>query len=91
MAEHTNEGEHYGPPPTDVIISLLGAIVIGGIVWAGGYGTVAAVNYAGQTFQIYPPANPLINTLIQIGFVAGPVLAALLATWLAYRFLIKLD
>ncbi len=91
MAEHTNEGEHYGPPPIDVFISLLGAIVIGGVVWAGGYGAVAAINYAGQIFQIYPPANSLINAAIQIGFIAGPILAGLLAAWLAYRFLLKLD
>lgn len=91
MAEHTNEREHYGPPPMDIFISLLGALVIGGVVWAGGYGTVAAINYAGPMFQIYPPANSLIATAIQIGFIAGPILAGLAAAWLAYRFLLKLD
>lgn len=91
MAEHLNENEHYGPPPMDVFISILGATVIGGVVWAGGYGTMAAINYAGQMFQIYPPANPLIATGIQIGFVAGPILVGLLAAWLAYRFLLKLE
>jgi Na+/glutamate symporter len=75
----------------DVFISMLGALVIGGVVWAGGFGTVAALNYAGEMFQIYPPANQLINTAIQIGYVAGPILAGLLAAWLAYRFLLKLD
>ncbi|HLD93935.1 MAG TPA: hypothetical protein VI703_07015 [Anaerolineales bacterium] len=91
MAEHTNEGQQYGPPFTDVLISLLGAVVVGGVVWAGGFGTVAAIHYAGQVFQIYPPANQLINTVIQSGFVAGPILAGLLAAWLTYRFLLKLD
>jgi hypothetical protein len=89
MAEH--ESEHYGPPAMDVFISMLGALVIGGVVWAGGFGTVAALNYAGEIFQIYPPANQLINTTIQTGYVAGPILAGLLAAWLAYRFLLKLD
>jgi hypothetical protein len=91
MAESTNEGGQYGPPFIDVFISLLGALVVGGIVWAGGFGTVAAINYAGQAFQIYPPANELINTVIQIGFVAGPILVGLLAAWLTYRLLLKLD
>lgn len=91
MAEHANEGQQYGPPFIDVFISLMGALVIGGVVWAGGFGTVAAINYAGQMLQIYPPVNPLINTAIQVGFIAGPILAGLLAAWLAYRFLLKLD
>lgn len=91
MAENAHEGEHYGPPPIDIFISLLGALVIGGVVWAGGFGTVEALNYAGQVVQVYPPANELMNTAIQIGFVAGPILAGLLAAWLAYRFLLKLD
>ena len=91
MAEHVSEQEHYGPPLIDVLISALGALVIGGVVWAGGFGTVAALNYAGQMFQIYPPANQLIATAIQIGYIAGPILAGLLAAWLSYRFLLKLD
>ena len=91
MAEHVNENKHYGPPLMDVFISLLGALVLGGVVWAGGYGTVAAINFAGQMFQIYPPANPFIATGVQIGFVAGPILAGLLAAWLAYRFLLNLE
>lgn len=91
MAEHTHEGKQYSPPFIDVLISLLGALALGGIVWAGGYGTVAALNFAGQTFEIYPPANPLIATAIQVGYVAVPILAGLTAAWLAYRFLLKLD
>lgn len=91
MAEHANESEHYGPPPMDVFISTLGALVIGGVVWAGGFGSVAAINYAGELLQMYPPANPLIATAIQIGYVAGPILAGLVAAWLSYRFLLKLD
>ena len=91
MSENTHEGHQYSPPFTDVLISLLGALVIGGVVWAGGFGTVAAINYAGEALQIYPPANELVKTGIQIGFVAGPILAGLIAAWLAYRFLLKLD
>jgi hypothetical protein len=91
MSENAHESHQYSPPFTDVLISLLGALVIGGVVWAGGFGTVAAINYAGEVFQIYPPANDLINTGIQIGFVAVPILAGLTAAWLAYRFLLKLD
>ena len=91
MAEKAHEGEHYGPPPIDIFISVLGALVVGGVIWAGGFGTVVAINYAGQMFQIYPPGNELISTGIQFGFVAGPILAGLLAAWLTYRFLLKLD
>lgn len=87
----TNEHEHYGPPPMDVLISVLGAVIIGGVVWAGGFGTVAGINYAAQQFGIYPPANQLINTAIQTGYVVGPILAGLLAAWLSYRFLLNLD
>jgi hypothetical protein len=88
---HTNEHELSGPPFTDVLISGLGALVIGGVVWAGGFGTVAAINYAGETFGIYPPANDLINGAIQTGYIAGPILAGLVAAWFAYRFLLNLD
>jgi hypothetical protein len=88
---HANEHELSGPPFTDVLISGLGALVIGGVVWAGGFGTVAAINYAGETFGIYPPANDLINGAIQTGYIAGPILAGLVAAWLAYRFLLNLD
>ncbi len=75
----------------DILISMLEALMIGSTVWAGGYGAVALINYAGQVFQIYPPANSLIATAIQTGYIAGPILAGLLAAWLAYRFLLKLD
>jgi len=91
MMEDTHDPEHYGPPPLDVLISALGALVIGGVVWAGGYGTVLAINYAGETFGIYPPDNALINGAITTGYVVGPILAGLLASWLSYRFLLKLD
>jgi hypothetical protein len=91
MTEKMHEDEQYAPPPMDVFISMLGALVVGGVVWAGGFGTVAALNYAGEMLQIYPPANELINSGIQIGFTAGPILAGLLAAWLTYRFLLKLD
>jgi hypothetical protein len=89
--EHTNENEHYGPPPMDIFISALGALVVGAVIWAGGFATVLAVNYAGELLGIYPPANPLINSAIQIGYTAVPILAGLAAFWLSYRFLLKLD
>ncbi|MEX2161339.1 MAG: hypothetical protein WD751_05425 [Anaerolineales bacterium] len=92
MTHTTNEGhEQYGPPPMDVFISLLGALVVGGVVWAGGVGAVAGLNYLGTMFAITPPDNALINGAIQTGFVAGPILIGLLAAWLTYRFLLKLD
>ncbi|MEX1247035.1 MAG: hypothetical protein WEA61_01015 [Anaerolineales bacterium] len=92
MTHLTNENhEHYGPPPMDVFISLLGALVIGGVVWAGGAASVVGLNYAGEMLGISPPANPLINGAIQTGFVVGPVLVGLLAAWLSYRFLLRLD
>jgi hypothetical protein len=87
----TNEHEHYGPPPADVVISALGALVIGGVIWAGGFGTVAAINFAAATFGIYPPANPLINGAITTGYLVVPILAGLGAAWFSYRFLLNLD
>ncbi|MEX2144175.1 MAG: hypothetical protein WD740_06230 [Anaerolineales bacterium] len=89
--ENTNEPQHYGPPPMDVFISVLGALVIGAVIWAGGYGTVLTLNFAGEAFGIYPPANSLIANAIQIGYVAVPILAGLMAFWISYRFLLKLD
>jgi hypothetical protein len=89
--EDMHEPEHYEPPAQDVFISALGALVIGALVWAGGYGTVLAIDFAGQTFGFYPPANPLINGAITTGYLVGPILAGLVAFWLSYRFLLKLD
>lgn len=91
MAEHTNESEHYGPPAIDVFISAMGALVIGSVIWAGGYLTVLGINYGLETFGLALPANPLINGAIQTSFVAVPILAGLVAAWLSYRFLLKLD
>jgi hypothetical protein len=91
MTTETHDNGHYGPPPMDVFISLLGAIVIGAVIWAGGFGTVLAINYGGEMLGIYPPANPLINTAIQIGYMAVPILAGVAAAWFSYRFLLNLD
>ena len=92
MAEHNmEEAPQYAPPLQDVLVSVLGALVIGGVVWGSGVGVVAGINYGAALLEIYPPANEMINTAIQAGYVAGPILAGLLAAWLSYRFLLKLD
>lgn len=88
---HSNEQENYGPPLIDVFVCALGALVIGGVVWAGGYGIVVGIDYAAQQFGVYPPANALINTAIRSAYVVGPILAGLLAAWRSYRFLLNLD
>lgn len=91
MSEGEMQSENIaGPSASDAIISMLAAAVIGITVWAGGVGTVAALNYAGEYFEIYPPANELINTIIQTGYVAVPILAGLGAAWFTYRFVIRL-
>ncbi len=92
MVEHNMENnEQYGPPPMDIFISALEALVLGGTVWALGVAAVAGINYAGQTFGIYPPTNSLLNSAIQAGYVAGPILVGFLVAVFSYRFLVNLD
>lgn len=76
---------------SDVLISMLTAITAGGVVWAAGVGVVAGINYAGEYFQIGPPAAVWLADVIQIAYVAGPILAGILAAWRAYIFTIQLD
>lgn len=90
MSETTNTHE-YGPPAMDVFISALGALVIGAVIWAGGFITFWGVDYLTAMFGIYPPDNALLNGAIRAAFVGIPILAGFGATWAAYRFLLKLD
>lgn len=90
MSETTNTHE-YGPPPIDMLISALGALVIGAAIWFGGFATFWGVDYLTNMFGIYPPANELLNSAIRTGFVVIPILAGLGATLASFRFLLKLD
>ncbi|MBX3047801.1 MAG: hypothetical protein KIT46_07775 [Anaerolineales bacterium] len=90
MSETTNVPE-YGPPPMDVLISALGALVIGAVIWAGGFATFWGVDYLTSMFGIYPPADQLLNSAIRGAFVGIPILAGLGAAWASFRFLLKLD
>jgi len=89
-AELHDEPEQIGPPTMDVIISVLGALVAGVVVWSICVGVIAGINYAGEYFQIGPPTNALLAGAIQTAYLVFPILAALGAAGLAYRFLIRL-
>ena len=84
------EQESHGPAAADIFISLLAALAVAGIVWGTGAGVVAGLNYAGQYFQIGPPAQPLLASAIQAVYTFIPILAAIGAGWFAYRFVIRL-
>ncbi|MCW5876787.1 MAG: hypothetical protein KIS85_07885 [Anaerolineales bacterium] len=91
MSETANSTEQHGPPLMDVVISVLGALVVGGVIWAGGFGTFWGVDYLTEMFGIYPPDNLLLNGAIRAAFTGIPILAGLGAAWFSYRFLLKLD
>lgn len=76
---------------TDFLISALTALVFGGVTWGAGYGLVAALNFAGAYFQIGPPPNELLASAIQIGYVAGPILAGLIVAIVTYRWVSRLQ
>lgn len=90
QAELHEHDEYAGPSATDVIIALLTAMTVAGVVWSVWVGVVAGINYAGQYFEIYPPANELIANAIQTAYTLGPILAAIPAAWFTYRFVIRL-
>lgn len=92
MVEHNiHETPQYGPPVADVVISALGALVIGFIIWGGGWITFYGWNYLAGVLQLNPPNDPTLNSAIQAAFTGIPILAGLVATWVSYRFLLKLD
>jgi hypothetical protein len=90
QAETHEHNEYAGPSAFDVIVAMLAAFTVAGIVWATGVGVVAGINFAGEYFQIYPPANELIANAIQTAFALGPILAAIPAAWFTYRFVVRL-
>lgn len=90
QAETHEHDEYAGPSATDVIIALLTALTVAFVVWGVGVGVVAGINYAGEYFEIYPPANGLIANAIQTAYSLGPILAAIPAAWFTYRFVVRL-
>ena len=85
----THEGSaHYSPPANDVIICLLGALVAAGITWAIFFGLFAGANYGIAQFQITLPQFALDG--LDLGAKIIPILGALVAGLVSYRFLIRL-
>lgn len=90
MAEsELQEGpEHSAPLTRDVIVCLLGAIAAAFVAWAAAYGLFAGLFYGLTYFNIVLPELAVSALIVIAG--ASPVLAALLAAFIGYRFLIKL-
>ncbi len=80
--------EHSAPPTRDVIVCLLGALVAAFVAWASVYGLFAGLFYGLTNFNIVLPE--LAVTVLHAVAGAAPLLAALLAAVIGYRFLIKL-
>lgn len=79
---------HYNPPASDVIVCLLGALVAAGITWAVVFGLFVGANYGITQFQITLPQIVLDG--LDLGAKVVPILAALIAGLVGYRFLIRL-
>jgi hypothetical protein len=80
--------EHSAPPTRDVIVCLLGAVAAAFVAWAAVYGLFAGLFYGLTNFNIVLP-ELAVSALNAIAGVA-PLLAALIAAAIGYRFLIKL-
>jgi hypothetical protein len=72
----------------DLIICMLGALVAAGVAWSVVFGLFAGANYGLTYFQIAVP--DLALQALDISSKVLPALAALIAGWIGYRFLIKL-
>lgn len=84
-----NEGtEHYSPPAGDVFICMLGALVAAGVAWSVLFGLFAGANYGLTYFQITLPE--LAARALDLSSTVVPALAALIAGFIGYRFLMKL-
>lgn len=85
---HAHETEPSGPSGSDVFISMLMAVVAAGVVWALVYGVFAGASYGLEYFKIVVPE--IVTTVLRTASMIVPVLAAIPAAWLGYKFTLKL-
>lgn len=91
VIEPEDYAEYESATFSDILISSLAALTLGGVVWGLGYGLVAGIYFASDYFQIALPSAGLLGSGLQIIFTAGPILAALLVAWRSYVLIIRLD
>lgn len=84
----THHLEHAGPSATDVLIAMLGAVVIAGVVWSVVFGALAGIAYGLEYFQIALPEVAVSGLQIATQFL--PILAAVPAAWVSYKFILRL-
>lgn len=82
---HQNDSAASG---SDVIISMLGAVVAAGVVWGVVFGVFAGASYGLEYFKIAVPE--IVGTVLRIGSMVVPVLAAIPAAFMAYKFVLRL-
>lgn len=85
---HMQATEHKGPSGSDVFISMLGAVVAAGVVWSVVFGLFAGTSYGLEYFKIAVP--DVVSSILQTASMIVPVLAAIPAGWLGYKFILKL-
>lgn len=86
--EGSHHAEHTGPSGSDVLIAMLGAAVIAGLVWALVFGALAGVAFGLEFFKVTLPQVAADG--LQAATRILPVLAAIPAAWLSYKFILKL-
>ncbi|MQC26944.1 MAG: hypothetical protein DWG76_05800 [Chloroflexi bacterium] len=75
----------------DFLVNSLTSLTFGGVVWATGYGLVAALHFGLAYFGLVMPIQPLLATAINIALIGGPILAGLLAAWITYRKVSRME
>jgi hypothetical protein len=83
---HTNQAQ--GPSGSDVFVSMLGAAVVAGVVWSVVFGLFAGASYSLEYFKLTVPE--IVTTILRVGSMILPVLAAVPAAWKSYSFILKL-
>lgn len=83
-----HQSEYKGPSGTDVLIAMLGAIVFAGVVWGIVFGVFAGISYGLEFFKLAVPE--IVSTILRIGSMIVPVLAAVPAAFLSYKFILRL-
>jgi hypothetical protein len=83
-----HESEHSGPSGSDVFISMLGAVVAAGVAWSVVFGLFAGASYGLEYFKIVVPE--IVTTVLRVGSMIVPVLVAIPAAFLGYKFILRL-
>ena len=86
--EESHNSGHGGPPAMDVFIALLGAGVVAGVVWSIVYGVFAGAAFGLEYFNIALPE--IVTSGLQLAARFLPLLAAIPAGWLGYKFILRL-